>query len=83
MNALAPTWWLLSRCEWGGSSGSSWMKVGSGFLVDRRPCLNLFSLPMMVWTECSMCLLMSGDDNPGHVTNHPASVALQKVLTGG
>ena len=33
--------------------------------------------------DCSRCLQISGDDNPGQVINHPASIALQNVSSEG
>ena len=60
------------------------MKSGDGGVrVDLMPCLALWILPMMVGMDCSRCLQISGDDNPGQVMNHPASIALQNVFNAG
>ena len=60
------------------------MNIGSGgALVDLKPCLTLLILPIRVGIDCSRCLRISGDDRPGQVMNHPASIALQNVESGG
>jgi hypothetical protein len=38
---------------------------------------------MMVGTEISRCFRMRGLERPGHVAKNPASIALQRVETGG
>ena len=60
------------------------MKIGlGGVRVDLIPCLALWILPKMDGIDCSRCLRMSGDDSPGQVVNHPASMALQNVYSAG
>ena len=38
---------------------------------------------MMVGIDCLRCLRIDGDESPGQVMNHPASIALQKVCNEG
>ena len=84
LKALAVTWCCLLILDCGGSSGSSWVKSGSGgALVDLNPCLTLLILPIRVGIDCSRCLWISGDDRPGQVMNHNVSIASQNVPSSG
>ena len=82
-NADTPISFLRSVCDRGGSSGSSATIGGGSCLVDRKPLRVSFNRPIIFGIMFCRCLRAIALFKLGQVVKKPASIALQKVETGG
>ena len=82
-NADTPISCLRLVCNLGGSSGLSATIGGGSCLVDRKPLRVHFNLPIIVGIMFCICLRARALVKLGWVVEKPASIASQKVETGG
>ena len=74
---------MRSVCDRGGSSGSSETIGGGSCLVDRKPLCVRFNQPIIFGITFCGCLRARSLVKLGQVVKKLASIALQKVETGG